>query len=296
VQQLRERLFLIAYHKTVGMAPTFPAATHGVEFPAGYTGVRGFALRHVDRQKSHYVQSPPQVSDLPAVSVMDALQDLPAISRRKWSVKDGIPDRRITEATDYAPGATSYGTLMRNWRGFENEKNVTAHVVRHTPRDYRHFGAMKHGEQYPEMQRRALARFEKLLKRRRKLGRPLRTRAWHKAKASIVPPYDPEKFPNKWRKLQPDRPSCTLTAHLGKDSYSHIHYDSSQARTISVREAARLQSFPDGFIFHGAMNAAFRQIGNAVPPLLAFALALEIMRALHAMTESGVLSCQEAAE
>jgi DNA (cytosine-5)-methyltransferase 1 len=97
----------------------------------------------------------------------------------------------------------------------------------------------------------------------------------------MVPPYDPSKFPNKWRKLHPDHPSCTLTAHLGKDTYSHIHYDSRQGRTISVREAARLQSFPDGFVFSGAMNSAFRQIGNAVPPLLARAVAEEIARALH---------------
>jgi DNA (cytosine-5)-methyltransferase 1 len=66
-------------------------------------------------------------------------------------------------------------------------------------------------------------------------------------------------------------------AHLGKDSYSHIHFDNYQARTISVREAARLQSFPDGFVFAGSMNAAFRQIGNAVPPLLAWALG-EVLR------------------
>ena len=66
-------------------------------------------------------------------------------------------------------------------------------------------------------------------------------------------------------------------AHLSKDSYSHIHYDNEQARTISVREAARLQSFPDGFIFKGAMNQAFQQIGNAVPPLLAKAIATEMM-------------------
>mgnify|MGYP001811579326 CR=1 FL=1 len=66
-------------------------------------------------------------------------------------------------------------------------------------------------------------------------------------------------------------------AHLGKDSYSHIHFDSAQARTISAREAARRQSFPDGFVFAGAMNAAFRQIGNAVPPLVAWSLATRIM-------------------
>ena len=88
-----------------------------------------------------------------------------------------------------------------------------------------------------------------------------------------MPPYDAGKFPNKWRKMWRDQPARTLMAHFGKDSYSHIHYDSDQARTISVREAARLQSFPDGFVFCGTMNPAGRQIGNAVPPLLAKALA-----------------------
>ena len=87
-------------------------------------------------------------------------------------------------------------------------------------------------------------------------------------------PYDPGKFPNKWWKLYRDKPVRTLLAHLGKDSYSHIHFDSEQARTISIREAARLQSFPDGFVFRGSMNPAFKQIGNAVPPLVAYAIAM----------------------
>jgi hypothetical protein len=86
----------------------------------------------------------------------------------------------------------------------------------------------------------------------------------------IVPPYNPGKFPNKWRKMWRDQPARTFMAHLGKDSYSHTHYDSSQARTISVREAARLQSFPDGFIFCGTMNPAFRQIGNSILYSVAF--------------------------
>jgi DNA (cytosine-5)-methyltransferase 1 len=71
-------------------------------------------------------------------------------------------------------------------------------------------------------------------------------------------------------------------AHIGKDTYSHIHYDSEQARVISVREAARLQSFPDGFLFCGTMNPAFRQIGNAVPPLMAKRLAEAMLEALKA--------------
>lgn len=90
-----------------------------------------------------------------------------------------------------------------------------------------------------------------------------------------------KKFPNKWRKMEADQPARTLMAHLGKDGYSHIHYDSSQSRTISVREAARLQSFPDGFVFQGPMNPAFRQIGNAVPPLMSKALAEIIIQELQ---------------
>jgi DNA (cytosine-5)-methyltransferase 1 len=78
-------------------------------------------------------------------------------------------------------------------------------------------------------------------------------------------------------------------AHLGKDCYSHIHYDSAQARTISVREAARLQSFPDGFIFCGTMNPAFRQIGNAVPPIMAYAMALTIKESLNKAITSPAL-------
>jgi DNA (cytosine-5)-methyltransferase 1 len=74
----------------------------------------------------------------------------------------------------------------------------------------------------------------------------------------------------------------TLTAHIGKDTYSHIHYDSEQARVITVREAARLQSFPDGFTFAGTMNPAFRQIGNSVPPLLARDIANCILDSLQA--------------
>ncbi len=70
-------------------------------------------------------------------------------------------------------------------------------------------------------------------------------------------------------------------AHMGKDTYSHIHYDGDQARVISVREAARLQSFPDGFRFCGTMNPAYRQIGNAVPPLLAKQLAETMLRSIR---------------
>ena len=101
------------------------------------------------------------------------------------------------------------------------------------------------------------------------------------ARKQFIPPYSAEGFHEKWRKLYRDRPSWTLTAHLGKDTYSHIHYDSTQARAITPREAARLQSFPDSFNFQGNSGDMFRQIGNAVPPLLARALGECILEQLN---------------
>lgn len=88
--------------------------------------------------------------------------------------------------------------------------------------------------------------------------------------------YRDDIFKDKYRKLRWNEPSGCVTAHLGKDCYTHIH--PSQARTISVREAARIQSFPDSFFFAGAMNSKFTQIGNAVPPIMSETIARKIKR------------------
>jgi DNA (cytosine-5)-methyltransferase 1 len=141
---------------------------------------------------------------------------------------------------------------------------------------------MEPGDQYPQAHIHATHLLEETLLMLAHKGNPVARGSdeFRRLEREIVPPYDPSKFPNKWRKMEANMPARTLMAHLGKDSYSHIHYDSAQARTISVREAARLQSFPDGFVFCGTMNPAFTQIGNAVPPILSTAIAREIMIAL----------------
>lgn len=81
---------------------------------------------------------------------------------------------------------------------------------------------------------------------------------------------------HRYHVLDPNLPSTTILAHLYKDGNRFIHYDSKQSRTITVREAARLQSFDDDFDFIGSQGNAYQMIGNAVPPQLAkrFALAL----------------------
>lgn len=92
--------------------------------------------------------------------------------------------------------------------------------------------------------------------------------------------YRSDIFRDKYRKLVWDEPSWTLTAHIRRDSYRYIHPATEPPRTISLREAARIQSFPDHWRFCGYRSNAFAQIGNAVPPLLSRALARCIMAQL----------------
>ena len=90
--------------------------------------------------------------------------------------------------------------------------------------------------------------------------------------------YPNASFKDKMRRLRWDKPAPTIVAHLAKDGYMFIH--PAHQRTITVREAARFQSFPDSFVFKGSMTSQFRQVGNAVPPLLAEKLGKCIINAL----------------
>jgi DNA (cytosine-5)-methyltransferase 1 len=98
--------------------------------------------------------------------------------------------------------------------------------------------------------------------------------------------YKTSSFHDKYRKLRPDKPCFTIVAHLQKDGNSFIH--PYQVRDLSVREAARLQSFSDEYIFTGGRGDQFEQIGNAVPPLMAEAIARSCYTALKDRNDSNV--------
>ncbi|QRM56402.1 DNA cytosine methyltransferase [Sinorhizobium sp. BG8] len=293
VPQMRERMLLIAVHREVASDVMLPKPTHWIELPQGYVGSRAVALKLLASKtalggRHHYVEAPLPASDLEkAVTTRDAISDLPPINALTL-LKEGVL-KRGRKAFDVAipySGTTQSGYVhtMRRWPGYEGKAAVYDHVIRYLPRDYRIFAGLKPGDQYPEAHKYAVKLFEEQLAALKSKGAEVAegTVEWHSLRASIVPPYDAGKFPNKWRKMEADQPARTLLAHLGKDGYSHIHHDSSQARPISVREAARLQSFPDGFSFAGTMNPAFRQIGNAVPPLLAWRVASTLRQQITA--------------
>jgi len=285
VPQMRERMFLIAIHESIDVEISFPEPSHYIELPKGYHGSRQVALKHVvlDSQNLYYITPLQPVETLsPAVTAADALSDLPEIYNHLSKLKRSI--KSLNEQLFYKSLAQNeFQYRIRTWEGFENDKDVSGNIIRTLPRDYPIFKKMKAGDQYPqaiEVANRILK--SKLKKEQKLLGKAIsiNSKKYQVLLKKTIPPYDVGKFPNKWRKMEADKPSRTLMAHLGKDCYSHIHYDSKQARTISVREAARLQSFPDGFKFSGSMNTVFRQIGNAVPPLMAEKIAASIKHLL----------------
>jgi DNA (cytosine-5)-methyltransferase 1 len=276
VPQMRDRVFLLAYRKELGVRIRFPRATHHMVLPPGYGGTRAVALRFVDLLDGlAYVEPDLGSSDLPfPITAQEAIGDLPPITLHlEGKLRRGA--RRFTELMPYdrRRKLSGYARDLREWPGFESHDGIKDHLIRYLPRDTDIFCEMEPGSEYPAAHAVATRLFEQEARRR---GIAKGGVAYQQLHRQMVPPYRLDTFPNRWWKLRADFPARTLMAHLGKDCYSHIHYDSAQARTISVREAARLQSFPDGFVFCGTMNPAMRQIGNAVPPVMAYTMAQTI--------------------
>ncbi len=110
----------------------------------------------------------------------------------------------------------------------------------------------------------------------------LRPGQWIKDLPQRFNPYRKDIFLDKYKKQPWNRPSSTILAHLSKDGLMFVHPDKKQNRTLTAREAARLQSFDDRFVFEGPRTKQYVHIGNAVPPLFAKVVAVAVKESLAA--------------
>ena len=278
VPQFRWRLFFVGLRRDLGLKaiPRPPARTH-----RGAVGLPDGFVNHEDEFMVPWGEVPWSPEPRPLVTVKEALRDLPRLENR--SEEEAAPAADAALPLSSAPSA--YAVELRQWPGCELfGDEVTDNWYRKTNprRDPPIFKAMAQGDRYPEAIRIANRRFvEALRKLDEQGGAPeVGTPEYARLLAELVPPYRNDAFADKWHKLKMNAPSWTVTAHLSRDSYSHIHYDSRQARMLTIREAARLQSFPDGVRFLGGNGDRFRQIGNAVPPMLARAVAGKVREQL----------------
>lgn len=272
VPQKRERVFVIAVKRNLADHIVLPMPTHCSKDTdsLNFSGrIKTFA------QYEHFAVPNKADESLPRWNtVKDAISDLPVLftnPRQKYSLG------RIVQTSPYSSEPTEeYQQLMRSWYGKTLTK-VTGNIFRKTLRDFPIFERMEQGDDYSKASEIA---DQILAEKSEELGISEETspEEYKKLKKSIVPPYDRNNFLYKWTKLSENEPSHTLVAHLSVDTYSHIH--PTEPRGISVREAARLQSFPDDFLFQTTMGDAYKQIGNAVPPLVALALAKALKETL----------------
>jgi DNA (cytosine-5)-methyltransferase 1 len=180
------------------------------------------------------------------VSVGEAILDLPVLSADDGAKIMDYDKTRVNKFENDDKFDSSYAKWAR-----KGSRRIYHHISRkHSTRDLGIFKQIKAGSssaQLPSEQ-------QKLL------------------------PYKMKSFKDKFRKQPLFKPSTTVTAHLAKDGLYYIH--PTQNRSLTQREAARLQSFQDKFIFTGSRTSIYKQIGNAVPPLMAKAIAKALLKVL----------------
>lgn len=268
VPQTRERVFVIAIKKEFGEITILPEPTN--KSPENRVDYKE-RFKKFTEFNNFRIPIFPENSLPNWVTVKEAISDLPALYLD--SKEPYVNNKMSTKLPYQTPPLNDYQRKMRELSPNEYKEYIDGNSFRNTPRDFRIFERMKPGDDYKRAHEIAMELFKEACEFYNISIND--TEEYNKLLKEYVPPYDTTKFLSKWKRLIPDKPSHTLVAHLGTDTYSHIH--PWEPRGISVREAARLQSFPDDFIFNVPMGAAFTQIGNAVPPLLSKAVAKTVL-------------------
>ena len=190
-----------------------------------------------------------------AIPLEEAISDLPELLGDWWE--------QWGEHSSYAGPRTPYQELMRKWLPVRHDE-LPDHITRKVRGD---------DLETFQLMRETGLRYHELDDDQRRYSVTRRS-----APSTSDPDSREHSFSNKYNILKPHEPCLTVTAHMSKDGYWYIH--PKQNRTLSIREAARVQSFPDGFHFHGTPSNRFHQVGEAVAPLVGAALGGALLEAV----------------
>lgn len=256
------------------------------------------------------LQLPPggllQTAAMPAASVADAIGDLPRL-RSDVTTADvgdwGAMASRILKAAagaarsidrdvaghlralaeevryDGDPGTGAQYVPRDSATQWLDGSHVPTHL-RHWQKDRRLHGHLNHqtrGHMESDLQRYAYAAAFAQVHGRSPRGPAGFPEALHPEHNNWK---DGKKFVDRFNVQLPGGPSSTVTSHLAKDGHYFIHPDATQVRSLTVREAARLQTFPDNYFFEGPPGSQRKQVGNAVPPWLAHQIASVVHAAI----------------
>lgn len=198
-------------------------------------------------KKEHDLQYPDFRKDESKYKVWDLLKDLPVIEPGEGS--DGPQRYRAVRPSEYL---RTYG-------------------IRNDQKFIRHHKARSHIERDREIYRIAIKMWNENKKRLR----------YDELPENLMKHNNRVSFLDRYKVVNGEGLSHAVVAHLSRDGHYFIHPDIDQARSLTVREAARLQSFPDDYLFEGPRTAQYVQIGNAVPPLMSEGIAREIRNILE---------------
>ena len=191
-----------------------------------------------------------------AIPLEDAISDLPPLTGDWWE--------QWGQHSSYAGPQRPYQQLMRTWLPVRDDE-LPDHITRKVRGD---------DLETFQLMRETGLRYHELDEEQRRYSVTRRS-----ASSTSNPDKKEHSFSNKYNILKLHEPCITVTAHMSKDGYWYIH--PKQNRTLSIREAARVQSFPDGFQFHGTPSNRFHQVGEAVAPLVGAALGSSLLDAVN---------------
>lgn len=219
------------------------------------------------------------------VTVRDAIGDLPPVRSRisparldspeAWqALKDQVVAQQVNPVSEKQPmeeplftDAGEVNPAMKTYQEWVQDSHVTS-PLQHIPRSHMTSDIQRYGH---------------LAWKAKELGKSPK---FTHLPSELAPNHknigkDNTPFLDRFRVQVWDAPSTTIVSHISKDGHYYIHPDESQMRSLTVREAARLQTFPDNYFFEGSRTMQYHQVGNAVPPLLAHLIAQKVAETLR---------------